>query len=89
MLELDDLVAAHAADAPDSLIKSALYPSIYYDYANIRGLAEAAKRDHLSFFATSEASGLARMKLPRLSIRYLKRVLRCRLTAPLSEGQWI
>ena len=65
MLELDDLVAAHAADAPDSLIKSALYPSIYYDYANIRGLAEAAKRDHLSFFATSEASGLARMKLPK------------------------
>jgi hypothetical protein len=63
--QLDNLVAAHAADAPDSLIKSALFPNHGYPDANIRGLAEAAKKDHLSFFATSEASRLARMNLPK------------------------
>lgn len=63
--QLDNLVAAHAADAPDSLIKSALFPNQNYPNANIRGLAEAAKKDHLSFFATSEASRLARMSLPK------------------------
>lgn len=62
--ERADLVAAHAPDAPDSLIKSALFPNPGYGYANIPALVEAAKRDHLSFFATSEASRLARMKLP-------------------------
>jgi hypothetical protein len=63
--QLDNLVSAHAADAPDSLIKSALFPNPDYPNANIRGLAEAAKRNHLSFFATSEASRLARMNLPK------------------------
>ena len=62
-----DLVAAHAADAPDSLIKSALFPNGVYAYANIRALAVAAKKDHLSFFATSEASRLERMSLPDVS----------------------
>jgi hypothetical protein len=65
LYQLDNLVAAHAANAPDSLIKSALFPNQYYAEANIRGLAEAAKKDHLSFFATSEASRLARMTLPK------------------------
>jgi hypothetical protein len=63
--QLDNLVAAHAADAPDSLIQSALFPNHGYLLANIRGLAEAAKKDHLSFFATSESSRLARMNLPK------------------------
>jgi hypothetical protein len=63
--QLDNLVAAHAADAPDSLIKSALFPNPDYPNANIRGLAEAAKRNHLSFFATSDGSRLARMDLPQ------------------------
>ena len=58
-------MAAHATDAPDSLLKSALYPNAYFVGANIRNLAEAAKNDHLSFFATSEGSRLARMSLPR------------------------
>jgi hypothetical protein len=62
--QLDNLVAAHAADARDSLMKSALFPNWDYADANIRNLAKAAKRDHLSFFATSEASRLARMSLP-------------------------
>jgi hypothetical protein len=65
LYQLDNLVAAHATNAPDSLLKSALYPNTYFDGANIRNLAEAAKRDHLSFFATSEASRLARMSLPK------------------------
>ncbi len=66
MLELADLVAAHAAEVPDSLIKSALLPQPYIMLpGTFAGLAEAAKRDHLSFFATSEASGLARMSLPQ------------------------
>ncbi len=63
--QFDDLVAAHAADAPDSLLKSALFPNADFAYANIRALAEAAKRDHLSFFATSDASRLERMSLPK------------------------
>ena len=37
--QFDNLVAAHAADAPDSLIKSALFPNEYYPYANIRALS--------------------------------------------------
>jgi hypothetical protein len=65
LYQLDNLVAAHATDAPDSLLKSALYPNAYFVGANIRNLAEAAKNDHLSFFATSEGSRLARMSLPR------------------------
>lgn len=66
--QFDDLVAAHAAEAPDSLIKSALYPAGDFAFANIRALAEAAKKDHLSFFATSEASRLERMSLPKISV---------------------
>lgn len=65
--QFGELVAAHAAEAPDSLIKSALFPNEDFAYANIRALAEAAKKDHLSFFATSEASRLERMKLPKTS----------------------
>ena len=68
MYQFDDLVAAHAADAPDSLIKSALFPNGDFAFANIRALAEAAKKDHLSFFATSEGSRLERMSLPKVSI---------------------
>jgi len=68
LYQFDDLVAAHAADAPDSLIKSALFPNGDYAFANIRALAEAAKKNHLSFFATSEASRLERMSLPKMSI---------------------
>jgi hypothetical protein len=61
------LVAAHAAEAPDPLIKAALFPNVAYAYAHIRALAEAAKRDHLSFFATSEATRLERTSLPNTS----------------------
>ncbi len=68
MYQFDDLVAAHAADAPDSLIKSALFPNGDFAFANIRALAEAAKKDHLSFFATSEGSRLERMSLPKVSV---------------------
>ena len=64
--QLGDLVAAHAAETPDSLLKSDLFPNDSYPFANIRGLAEAAKKDHLSFFATSEAASLARMNLPKI-----------------------
>jgi hypothetical protein len=63
-----DLVAAHAACAPDALIRSALYPSNAYPYLNIRALAVAAKKDHLSFFATSEAWQLEHTKLPQASV---------------------
>ena len=68
MYQFDDLVAAHAAGAPDSLIKSALFPNADFAFANIRALAEAAKKDHLSFFATSEGSRLERMSLPKMSV---------------------
>jgi hypothetical protein len=59
-----NLVTAHAACEPDSLIKSVLFPNGAYEWANIRGLAEEAKKDHLSFFATSEGSRLEHTKLP-------------------------
>jgi len=59
-----DLVAAHAACAPDSLIKSALFPNHGYVWSNVRNLAIAAKKDRFSFFATSEASRFEHMKLP-------------------------
>jgi hypothetical protein len=62
-----DLVAAHAACASDSLLESALFPNQAYQYANIRSLAEAAKRERLSFFATSEGPRLEHMKLPHSS----------------------
>ena len=67
LFQLDDLVAAHAADAPDSLLKSALFPSSDFHAINVRQLAEAAKKNQLSFFATSEASRLARASLPRIT----------------------
>ena len=60
-----NLVSAHAAAAPDSLIKSALEPNGDYSYSNVRTLAEEAKRDHLSFFATSDGSQLEGMSLPK------------------------
>jgi hypothetical protein len=58
------LVAAHAACAPDSLIKSALFPNGAYVWSNVRALAVAAKKDRVSFFATSEASRFEHMKIP-------------------------
>jgi hypothetical protein len=62
-----DLVAAHAACAPDSLLRSALFPNQAYPYSNVRALAVAAKKDHLSFFASSDASQFEHMKLPPAS----------------------
>ncbi len=63
--QFGNLVTAHAAEAPDSLIKSTLFPNAAYPFANIRDLAEAAKRDRLSFFDTGEASRLERTSLPK------------------------
>jgi hypothetical protein len=60
-----NLVSAHAAEAPDPLIKSALEPNADYAFSNVRTLAEAAKKDHLSFFATSEGSRLEGQSLPK------------------------
>ena len=70
------LVAAHAADAPDSLLKSALFPNGDYADANIRALAEAAKKDHLSFFATSEGARLERSGIPESSQPLLTSVVK-------------
>ncbi len=72
MYQLDNLVAAHAAKAPDSLIKSALFPNDTFQYSNVRQIAEAAKRDRLSFFATSEAAVLERTGLPKVEVRPLR-----------------
>jgi Bacterial Ig domain len=63
--ELDNLVAAHVPGVPNSLIKSEVYPNGGYANANIPGLVEAAKKHHLSFFATSDASRLAHTSLPK------------------------
>jgi hypothetical protein len=60
-----NLVSAHAAVAPDSLLKSALVPNGAYRVSNVRALAEAAEKDHLSFFATSEGSRLEGTRLPK------------------------
>ena len=68
LYQLAALVAAHARDAPNTLIKSVLYPSSYVDDADIRNLALRARRDHLSFFATSEASRLTQMSLPKVRL---------------------
>lgn len=62
-----DLVAAHAACAPDALIKSALFPNQGYAWSNVRALAVAARRNRLSFFATSQASRFEHMRLPGTS----------------------
>jgi hypothetical protein len=59
------LVEAHAADAPSSLIRSALFPNPIIGYSNVRGLAQLAKENHLSFFATSVGARLERMSLPK------------------------
>lgn len=59
------LVSAHAEDAPNSLIEAALFPNVYASDVNIRGLAEQAKKDHLSLFATSEGARLERLSLPK------------------------
>ena len=66
--QLAALVTAHAQDAPDSLIKSALFPNPYVDYNQIRGLAEHARANGLSLFATGEASALSHMRLPKVPI---------------------
>jgi hypothetical protein len=63
--QLAALVAAHAQDAPNTLITSALFPNQHIGADNIRSLAEAAKDNGLSFFATSEGARLARVKLPK------------------------
>jgi hypothetical protein len=63
--QLAELVAAHAEDAPNTLINSALFPNPHPDIDRIRSLAEAAKDNGLSFFATSEGARLARVKLPK------------------------
>jgi hypothetical protein len=63
--QLAALVAAHAEDAPNTLITSALFPNQYIGADNIRRLAEAAKDNGLSFFATSEGARLAQVKLPK------------------------
>ena len=60
-----NLVSAHAADAPDSLLKSSLVPNGAYRVSNVRTLAEAAKKENLSFFATSEGSRLEGTRLPK------------------------
>ena len=62
--QLAALVAAHAEDAPNTLINSALFPNPHPDIDRIRSLAEAAKDNGLSLFATSEGARLARVKLP-------------------------
>ena len=67
-----DLVAAHAACASNSLIESALFPNNAYKYSHVRALALAAKKDGLSFFATSEASQLEHIKLPQASDAQLR-----------------
>jgi hypothetical protein len=66
------LVAAHARDAPNTLIESALFPNSSAERAGIRRLAQGARRDRLSFFATSEASRLSRMILPKVRLYALK-----------------
>ena len=63
--QLAALVAAHAEDAPNTLVTSALFPNQGIGADNIRSLAEAAKDNGLSFFATSEDARLARVKLPK------------------------
>jgi hypothetical protein len=60
------LVAAHAACAPNALIKSALFPNAAYQISNVRDLAVAAKGHHLSLFGTSEASEYEHTKLPHV-----------------------
>lgn len=65
LLQRAALVAAHAQDAPDSLIRSDLLPASSIAYSNVRGLAELAKENHLSFFATSVGARLERMSLPK------------------------
>jgi hypothetical protein len=58
------LVAAHAQDAPTSLIEADLFPNGTIPESTIRSLAAEAKGHHLSFFATADGARLARMKLP-------------------------
>jgi Bacterial Ig domain len=65
LLQRAALVAAHAQDAPDSLIRSDLLPASSIAYSNVRGLAQLAKVNHLSFFATSVGARLERMSLPK------------------------
>lgn len=51
-------LTAHAADEPNTLITSVLFP--YPGLVdNIRNIAEAAKKNDLSFFATNEGAKLA------------------------------
>jgi hypothetical protein len=62
------LVAAHAEDAPDTLIQSALFPAPSLAYSNVRGLAQLAKENHLSVFATSVGARLERTSLPKTGL---------------------
>ena len=64
--QLDNLVAAYAAEVPDSLMKSALFPNPDYLNVNIRGSAEAAEKEPPQFLRDGEASRLARMSLPKI-----------------------
>jgi hypothetical protein len=59
-----DLVAAHAEDAPNSLIQAELFPNPNEPMSSIRALAVEAKEHDLSFFATADAARLARVRLP-------------------------
>ena len=58
------LVAAHAEDAPNSLIRADLFPNRGKPTSFIRALAIEAKDHDLSFFATADGVRLARMRLP-------------------------
>ncbi len=58
------LVAAHAEDAPSSLIRADLFPNRVKPTSFIRALAIEAKDHDLSFFATADGVRLARIKLP-------------------------
>jgi hypothetical protein len=68
LLQRAALVAAHAQDAPDSLMRSDLLPAATIAYSNVRGLALLARENHLSFFATSVGARLERMSLPKTGL---------------------
>jgi hypothetical protein len=63
-MQTADLVAAHAEDAPNSLIQAELFPNPLEPVSSIRALAIEAKEHDLSFFATADGARLARVRLP-------------------------
>jgi hypothetical protein len=65
LMERAALVTAHAQVASNTLVESALLPNKYVAYGNVRDLAALAKKQHLSFFATGEATRLENMALPK------------------------